>query len=60
MKVITEANKKTLGREITFRDLVLFAIPKLTQRDLEKIQEQSLTDMEYYEIRASLIGAALS
>jgi hypothetical protein len=46
LKVLREANKKTYGREINFRDLALYAIPRLVQKDLEKIQEQSLTDME--------------
>jgi DNA-binding FadR family transcriptional regulator len=46
LKVLREANKKPYGREITFRDLALYAIPRLTPKDLEKIQELSLTDME--------------
>ncbi len=45
-KQLREANNKSYGREITFKDLAICAIPKLNSKDLEKIQEQSLTDME--------------
>ena len=46
LKQLKEANNKSYGREITFKDLAIHAIPKLNSKDLEKIQEQSLTDME--------------
>lgn len=46
LKLLKEANNKSYGREITFKDLVIYGIPKLNSKDLEKIQEQSLTDME--------------
>ncbi|MDD4976348.1 MAG: hypothetical protein PHY93_18460 [Bacteriovorax sp.] len=45
-KLLVEANNKSYGREIIFRDLVIHAIPKLNSKDIEKIQDQSLTEME--------------
>lgn len=46
LKMLKEANNKPYGKEITFRDLAVYAVPKLTTKDLEKIQEGSLTEME--------------
>ena len=46
MMLIREANKKSLGREITFKDLVIYALPKLTIKDLERIQDNTLSSME--------------
>jgi hypothetical protein len=46
LKLLREANNKNYGREITFKDLAIYAVPRLNPKDLEKIQEQSLTDME--------------
>lgn len=45
-KLLSEANHKSYGREIIFRDLVIHALPKLNSKDVEKIQDQSLTEME--------------
>ncbi len=44
--IIRDANNRTFGRKITFRDLAIYAIPRLTPKDLEKIQESTLSDME--------------
>ncbi len=44
--MLSQANQKDYGREITFKDLVFAALPKLTQKDIEKIQESTLTEME--------------
>ena len=46
MRLLSEANNKGYGREINFRDLVIHAIPKLNSKDIEKIQDQSLNEME--------------
>mgnify|MGYP000538297119 FL=1 len=46
IKLLSEANNKAYGREINFRDLVIHAIPKLNSKDIEKIQDQSLNEME--------------
>jgi hypothetical protein len=45
-RLLVEANNKSYGREIIFRDLVIHALPKLNSKDIEKIQDQSLTEME--------------
>lgn len=44
--LLLQANKKSYGREIILKDLVLFALPKITMKELEKIQENSLSEME--------------
>jgi hypothetical protein len=48
-KVLEEANNKSLGREILFKDIVLMAFTKITSKDIEKLQENSLTEMERVE-----------
>ena len=40
------ANNKTYGREITFRDLAFQALGRMSDKDVEKIQEGSLSEME--------------
>lgn len=47
--LLERANQKDYGREITFKDLALFSVTKLTDKDLEKIQESTLSDMEKVE-----------
>lgn len=44
--LLGQANKKEHGREIILKDLVLVALPKLTPKDVERIQENCLTPME--------------
>ena len=46
LKMLSVVNNKTYGRELTFKDLSVYAVPKLTPKDLEKIQESSLSEME--------------
>lgn len=48
-KLLHEANNKNFGREIVLRDLIIASIPKLTSKDIERIQESALTDMEKIE-----------
>ena len=48
--LLEEANKKESGREINFKDLSLFALEKLTSKDIEKLQENSLSKRERLEI----------
>ncbi len=45
-KLLAEANNKSYGREIIFKDLAIYAIPKINSKDIEKIQDQSLSEME--------------
>ena len=49
IELLIAANKKSFGKEITFKDLSLFAIEKLTLKDIEKIQENSLSKRELLE-----------
>lgn len=49
LNLLAQVNSKYYGREIILKDLVLFSLPKLTTKDLEKIQENSLTEMEKVE-----------
>ncbi len=44
--LMERANKKEHGRPITFKDLTLCGLAKLTDKDLERIQETTLTEME--------------
>ena len=44
--LLKKANEKTYGHEITFKDIVIYAASKLNEKDIEKIQEGSLSEME--------------
>lgn len=44
--LLLKANNKTHGCEVIFKDLALYAISKLTDKDIEKVQEASLSEME--------------
>ncbi len=46
LKMLKDVNNKPYGKEITFKDLAVYAVPKLLPKDLEKIQEGSLNEME--------------
>ena len=48
-ELLIESNNKNHGREVLFKDIALYAISKLTKKDVEKIQENSLTEMEKVE-----------
>lgn len=48
-KLLSEANNKGFGREIILKDLIILSLPKLTPKDIERIQENALTDMEKIE-----------
>lgn len=45
-ELLKKANTKDYGREIIFKDLAVFALAKLTDKDLLKIQEGSLSKQE--------------
>ena len=45
-ELLKKANTKDYGREITFKSLAVFALAKLTDKDLLKIQEGSLSKQE--------------
>lgn len=44
--LLKKCNKKDYGREITFKDLCIYSLSKLADKDIEKIQELSLSEME--------------
>jgi hypothetical protein len=48
-KLLSEANNKIFGRGIILKDLIMLSLPKLTPKDIERIQETALTDMEKIE-----------
>ena len=48
-KLLSEANNKTYGRVIILKDLLIASLPKLSSKDIERIQENALTDMEKIE-----------
>lgn len=48
-ELLIEANNKNYGGEITFKDMALFAIDKLTKKDIEKLKDNSLSKMEKVE-----------
>lgn len=43
---IKEANNKTYGREINLKDLIFLVLTKINPKDIEKLKESSLTEME--------------
>lgn len=45
-KLLGEANNKSFGRQIILKDLVLVALPKLTGKDIEQIQNNVLSNLE--------------
>ena len=47
---LLKSNEKNFGRPILFKDLCLYAVSKLTAKDVDKIKEQSLSEMEKVEI----------
>jgi len=44
--LINQANKKDFGRKIDLKDLIIFALPKLNIKDLERIQENTLSPID--------------
>ena len=50
VKLLTEANTKSHGREITFKDLVSYALEKIGKRDLEKIKKLALGEMDKVQV----------
>lgn len=44
--LLRKCNEKDYGRVILFKDVCLYAVAKLTDKDVEKIQEGSLEEME--------------
>lgn len=47
--LLRKCNDKGHGQQIIFKDLCLYAVAKITDKDIEKIQEGSLSEMEKVE-----------
>lgn len=45
-EILNQANNKSYGREIILKDLLLISLPKVTTKEIEKLQENSLSEME--------------
>ena len=43
---LLKCNEKNYGRPILFKDICIYAISKLTDKDVDKSQEVSLSEME--------------
>lgn len=48
-ELLVKANNKDYGEEVLFKDLCLYAIAKLSNKDIERIQDNSLSEMEKVE-----------
>jgi SMC interacting uncharacterized protein involved in chromosome segregation len=48
-KLLETSNKKEYGREVGFKDIALYGLSKLNSKDIERIQEASLSEMEKVE-----------
>ena len=44
--ILIKVNDKHHGVEVLFKDIALFSIEKLTIKDIDKLQENSLSEME--------------
>ena len=45
-KLLRVANKKDFGKEITFKELALYSMAKLKQKDIVRLQKNSMSEME--------------
>jgi len=46
VELLTKANKKNFGREVMFKDLITHSLEKLTDKDIERIQDQTITSTD--------------
>jgi hypothetical protein len=46
MSVLRQANEKDFGKEIQLKDVLILLLPKLNSKDIEKLQENCLSDKE--------------
>lgn len=49
-KLLAQANQKPHGRPVVFKDLVNYALGKIGKRDLERIKEMALGEMDRVQI----------
>ena len=50
LKLLEEANQKSHGNEVTFKDLVSYCLNKIGKKDLEKIKTLALGEMDKVQI----------
>lgn len=46
LNALKQANSKDFGKEVLIKDVLEILLPKLTNKDIEKLQENSLTEKE--------------
>lgn len=46
LSILEEVNKKDYGEEIGFKELVLYSLNRMGEKDIERIKESSLSEME--------------
>ena len=46
LELLKKVNEKDYGEEISFKEMCLYSLNKLNEKDFERIKENSLTDME--------------
>lgn len=49
LNLLSKCNSKAFGKEVTFRELVIYSFAKITEKDIPKLQECSLTEREKAE-----------
>ena len=45
-KMLLDANNKTFGQKITLREVIILALSKINSKDIEKLQEASISKRE--------------
>ena len=48
-ELLGRVNDKAYGHIVLFKDLAFYGLSKITDKDIEKVQEMSLTEMEKVE-----------
>ena len=51
VRILTAANKKEHGREVTFENVAALALSKIKAPELERLKNQSLTDMDKVNLK---------
>ena len=51
LKILTAANKKEQGREVNFEHLAALALAKVRPNDIERLKNESLTDMDKVNLK---------
>jgi hypothetical protein len=46
LNVLEEVNEKDYGEDISFKELIIYCLNKISEKDIERIKESSLSEME--------------